>query len=335
MKRLLALMMVLVLTLTSLSIPVLAEDWTCANCGSTNSDNFCPDCGAKKPEALKCAGCGYQPEGGSFKFCPQCGLEFGQPAATPTPRVTATPRPTATPRITATPKPNRTFEITGMKLNDNGTVRVNWTDSAENGPYKVCYEQKVSNDYTSSAQNAITRWIAEQDLDKYWCKITDIEPGVSYWISIYDKDGNVTRSIYSPSRVRSFTEFTVKMQTQLIRQQGSQSDKVARFSAAEMESNTRNSYGMWLKLTYSQLRKKRNYAFVMTVTDPNGIIRKTTSSNINMPRGVSWYEWDFFDMTSAFNDALKNDKSIPTGQWTVSIYFDGLFVNSANFRVGN
>ena len=48
--------------------------WKCA-CGADVSGNFCPQCGAKKPEvnnsqAWKCAKCGAQATG---KFCPECG----------------------------------------------------------------------------------------------------------------------------------------------------------------------------------------------------------------------------------------------------------------------
>ena len=48
-----------------------AGGWTCA-CGATVTGNFCPQCGAKKPEPAagwKCA-CGATATG---KFCPECG----------------------------------------------------------------------------------------------------------------------------------------------------------------------------------------------------------------------------------------------------------------------
>ena len=51
-----------------------ANGWTCA-CGATVSGNFCPNCGAKKPEpkpaqeGWKCS-CGATATG---KFCPECG----------------------------------------------------------------------------------------------------------------------------------------------------------------------------------------------------------------------------------------------------------------------
>ena len=52
-----------------------ANAWTCA-CGATATAKFCPECGAKKPEAKSadtwtCA-CGTEVSG---KFCPECGAK--------------------------------------------------------------------------------------------------------------------------------------------------------------------------------------------------------------------------------------------------------------------
>lgn len=48
--------------------------WTCS-CGATNTGKFCSECGQKQPQhgAIKCDKCGWQAEGVSPKFCPECG----------------------------------------------------------------------------------------------------------------------------------------------------------------------------------------------------------------------------------------------------------------------
>lgn len=52
-----------------------AGSWTCA-CGSTNSGNFCSNCGAKKPAPAEwfCTNCGTKCAD-TMKFCPSCGTK--------------------------------------------------------------------------------------------------------------------------------------------------------------------------------------------------------------------------------------------------------------------
>ena len=52
------------------------DSWTC-ECGSVNTGKFCPECGAKKPEAPKkrfCTNCGTELSPNA-KFCPECGTK--------------------------------------------------------------------------------------------------------------------------------------------------------------------------------------------------------------------------------------------------------------------
>ena len=57
-----------------------ADGWTCPACGKSASGNFCPECGAKKPEsgAFWTCGCGANNKG---KFCSECGAK--KPAGIP------------------------------------------------------------------------------------------------------------------------------------------------------------------------------------------------------------------------------------------------------------
>lgn len=58
----------------------VTEGWLCA-CGELNKGKFCPNCGAKKPAGeplYQCDKCGFKPEDPKHppKFCPECGDSF-------------------------------------------------------------------------------------------------------------------------------------------------------------------------------------------------------------------------------------------------------------------
>ena len=56
--------------------PAADGSWNCS-CGAVNTGKFCPECGSARPAAEpQCASCGYKPEGDAPKFCPECGAKF-------------------------------------------------------------------------------------------------------------------------------------------------------------------------------------------------------------------------------------------------------------------
>lgn len=57
----------------------IKNTWTCPECESENSGNFCFNCGTKKPQeaktSFKCSNCGHEVVGENPKFCPNCGTK--------------------------------------------------------------------------------------------------------------------------------------------------------------------------------------------------------------------------------------------------------------------
>ena len=75
MKRLIAILLCAVLLAGMTVCFADGESWICSECGKKSSGNFCPYCGAKKPETeVTCTSCGeVYPLDLGYAFCPNCG----------------------------------------------------------------------------------------------------------------------------------------------------------------------------------------------------------------------------------------------------------------------
>lgn len=81
MKRFVSTVLVLAMALAMLMCgTACAEEWTCPDCGQAgNTGNFCPTCGAQRPETdWTCPACGQT--GNTGNFCPTCGMQRGAEA---------------------------------------------------------------------------------------------------------------------------------------------------------------------------------------------------------------------------------------------------------------
>ena len=341
MKRFVAALMLVVLCVTSYIIPAAAESWTCTVCSTSNDKKFCTECGAEKPQPKVCLGCDFTVEADSpYKFCPVCGLKFGQAPATPTPKPTATPTPTPkktptpTPRKTPTPTPKREFKITGVtRQNNEGTVTVKWTDSASRGPYKVTYRQLVSDDFNNSRQKKIWYYTATESTYLNSCVIEYMEPSANYWITVEDKDGNEVRYAYKPAKFLTFDSFNINIQGYLKQRKYGDGTKINYFSKTDFERMPLYDWGLYLKLSFSKRSSTRDYVAHFAVYDPNGIqhtVRRTDC--VTIKKGHTYAYWDFVDLSQAFENAEKYG-DIVTGEWRMDIYLNGRYVGCYKFRV--
>lgn len=371
-KRGFTLFVTIVMMLSVSPIASLAENWTCPNCGYSNSMNFCPNCGTMKPQistANLCPNCGSVCEEGT-KFCYQCGTRLNtpvptvEPTAEPTPAPTAkptinptaapTPAPTAEPTPTPTAKPitkpitaptsapavaptaaptaapRREFEITGVTKGANGAVTVQWEDSLSSGPYEVKYTCLMSDDYNSDIQK--TQLWSSSSTEK----VLYMVPGVNYYIKVVDKETGAETApyAYKAQKADRYTQFTISTELQL--QRGSQSmTSISTFSAKDIQDSIDSmNYGADIRLTYSQLSKKRTHFALYVLCDPKGsYIVNSYSTELTFDIGNSSKHWSNYNLTSYFTKIIKEYGSVPTGTYTWYLYLDGELASAASFRV--
>lgn len=86
-KRVLAVLLAAVLCAGCVSAAAEEDSWTCPDCGTGNTTNFCIRCGAKKPDMIACPGCGEKyPIDTEAVFCGKCGTKL-RPEAEPSERM--------------------------------------------------------------------------------------------------------------------------------------------------------------------------------------------------------------------------------------------------------
>ena len=90
-----------------------------------------------------------------------------------------------------------------------------------------------------------------------------------------------------------------------------------------------------MKLAYSMLRKTRYYAFSVTVEAPNGFADVVLSGDITLNYGKSEVPaWGFIALDDYFSYLERYYGGVPTGEYLVTMNFDGKPAYTVSFEVG-
>ena len=228
------------------------------------------------------------------------------------------------------------IEFTQVTPNGDGTVDVAWTDSLNRGPYEVNYVQKLSDSFVADLEYAdgVGEWTDESNVSGFTCTMDCLIPGVDYWIIVRDNTGWGTYEAYTAPDAQSFSEFTCTLSFQPETRSGETVRDVTGFSAAKL-TQASEEYGGLLKISHPRLARDREYMMQLAITTPTGAIITENVTDIRLYSGGSKsIYWDFYDLDWYFGRVLANMNRIPTGTYTIDVYFDGLYACSTTFTVG-
>ena len=218
------------------------------------------------------------------------------------------------------------FAVTRVSDAGNGNTMISWNASSNGGPYHLQLQHGSSGVnwyYTDSSTYNTTAYM------------TNILPGHTYRVSVEDGAGKSTAQYSYTAPYRTFNEFGINIGFDLkTKVNGKISKKLGSFSASDIQRNMGStSYGAYIKLNYSRLKKARNYYWVTAVGLPDDDVYVTGQFQDDLPAGVTYYYWTFYDLTSFFNAINRAKGYIPVGNYTWNLYFDGQYVSSASFTV--
>ena len=91
-------------------------------------------------------------------------------------------------------------------------------------------------------------------------------------------------------------------------------------------------YGIQYRISYPELAYSRTYFTQIAIIAPNGYAESELYKTVDYGSEYSRLTWSMIG-DSTFAQLYKYNSTIPSGTWTVELYWDGMFVNRSTFTV--
>lgn len=322
------------------------ESWTCEHCGhGGNTGNFCPECGAARPRGdWDCGFCGQR--GNEGNFCTNCGARRedasdaqGNPV-TPTPRPTATPKPTKTPKPTPTPTPSVSGSLNSTIRYRDGKTIITWTTKGNAGTCSVRMEAVNG----SSKQH---RWrLGTSSTGSL--TTGELMPGKTYKLTLLSEDYDVLdERTYTIPDVPTFQDGKLKNSSVKITIEprrlpaGSlkaDAKKVNSLSASRIKAGLDSgdeSYGFKYQMKMPTLAKERTFYVTIYVEAPGGYLEVEVFDDVTFDRVNRGYQtlwWNCLG-TDFFKNLYETTGDIPSGNYSITMFWDGMYVNRSTLKV--
>lgn len=291
-------------------------------------------CASVALAANYCINCGEY-LGGAYNYCPNCGTK--QPAAgggSSTNTTTNTDSLAGALGGGSTTNTGSSMTIDRVTRNTDGSLQVTWTDGGNNGPYNLYVLQKRSNSYSADMNHVVPAQMCQEGVYTTSAVANLVVPGNDYWIIVEDKNGNTTYKAYDGGTMPRFNEFDVEADINLKYRRDNAYEEVYAFSASDIARyQNSTSYGARIDLDYPQLARERQYTMLIAITNPNGDVIVDQCSEDILYRGNYNYYWNFYTFDEYFAIMVDAYGTMPTGTYTWSLYYDGLYVTSDSFRI--
>ncbi|MDO4484516.1 MAG: tetratricopeptide repeat protein, partial [Clostridia bacterium] len=242
--------------------------------------------------------------------------------------VTPTPVPPA-------PTPVPVPEIISIEKTEDEQVLVTWKDSGA-GPFKVEYAFGTN----ARGENAPggVRFTADTTMD---CSAVLVAvPGQYLCVYVTDANGTESRRVYNPGEAPAFADgkwtdidvFVMPVKQSLTSFKLSKDDVFD----SKYFGTGRYNYGLDVAMSYPRLNRPRTFRCLETVTAPDGSMTwlgKPEGRRIAVNSGSTGRKFAFIRLGDYFAQLEKHYGSVPQGEYTYTMYLDGMLAGSATFRI--
>ena len=231
-----------------------------------------------------------------------------------------------------------TLQIAEAVYQNNGKVHLAWTDDAQRESYLVT-------SFCVEPNGGANVQIAQEKVTGTSCDVLAL-PGttMAFAVSVEGAEASETTQVEIP--VQPVRDFKVSGNVQLLRSLYEKTTRMNSFSAYELKDwvsgvlsgsvdSSVDSYLLRLNFAMPMLRTARLFDVVVTMEAPNGFVvdmmyEKQSEFNDLYTR-VDWcYD---IPVTYAMYQVYSNLGEIPTGKYTVRMFFDGLLATTSNFTI--
>lgn len=205
--------------------------------------------------------------------------------------------------------------ITHIHTNGDGTITVHWSGGA--GPCTISCVQKKSSDIAADLADSANlgyQPASAGSFDGHSGTADLLVPGQEYWIVVHDAKGRLSYWAWNPGRAPVFPDFPVSV-------------------ALQLQGNPGAGYSADVLLTYPVLTHERTLTARVCITAPTGAVLTAAVKDLRLPTGSDSLCLAACDLSSCFSRLLECYGSIPVGEYTLSLYFGGMYVCSQTFRV--
>ena len=249
-----------------------------------------------------------------------------RPGATATPKPTATSKPTAIPNV-------------GVKINttvkaSKGQYTISWTGGT--APYRITW--KPADGKGESFSNSNIRG------NSFTTAL--MIPGCRYSVTITDaKNKSVTQTVSVPT-ASSFRDGTLtanKIGIQISPRYDADGLNgsggavyIQQLYASDMLAGIKKgaAYGLYYRIDLPSFSGERTWMETIVFRAPNGYryIWYADYDNYTFPGAESWWKWDCMGR-EFFQEVYNVYHKIPTGQYYIDMYWNGMLVKTTAFQV--
>lgn len=223
--------------------------------------------------------------------------------------------------------------ITGVEDQGNGKHLITWEDSGK-GPYDVHYFQRFTDDRESDRSDGRGSgwWTAEGDVAGTSAVLEHLVPGKSYWLTVTDSEGTISSVTYDVP-AGGDAGYGMTVQNKPRKAVNDSYTDLETFSAAVLNQDYTDSYGLYLRLNYQELNANTSEPAQWVITLPDGVVFCEYAFDLNLFKEGNTY-WDCYTLDWFFKTVKRWYGEVLQGVYRMDLYIGGDHAGATTFTVG-